>query len=420
MAGKLSPAGVRSLVKVGRHGDGRGLHLYVQSPQRRTWVLRYMRDGKSRDMGLGAYPDVSLAEAREKAEAARRLIRDGIDPLQARRAAEAQSAEARGCTFRLAAEALMADKGGGWRNEAHRAQWKSTLESYAYPKLGDTPVQEIDTAVVLEVLRPLWTRVPETASRVRGRIEAVLDAAKARGWREGENPARWRGHLATMLPAPRKVKAAEHHPSLPWQQMPAFMAALRGREGVSARAVELVILTAARSGEVRGMTWSEVDLGEAIWTVPARRMKAGKAHRVPLSKAAAALLRSQRPVDVIANALVFPGAKRISEPLSDMSLTAVLRRMNGAEPGRPIPWQDALQGEPITVHGFRSSFRVWAGEETHYPREIVEAALAHTLKDKVEAAYARTDLLERRRPLMEDWAQWCEGMNQTSAAATPT
>jgi integrase len=266
----------------------------------------------------------------------------------------------------------------------------------------------VDTAAVLEVLRPIWERVPETASRVRGRIEAVLDAAKANGWRTGENPARWRGHLAAMLPPPRKVKAVEHQPSLPWQLIKDFIPALRTRDGMAARAVEFAILTAARSNEVRGMRWAELDLETGVWTVPAKRMKAGRAHRVPLSAPAISLLHSMRPDTPSAAALVFPGAKKGSA-LSDMSLTAVLRRMNSVDKDKTPPWLDPVQRVPITVHGFRSTFRVWAGEETHYSREVVEAALAHTIKDRAEAAYARTDLLERRRPLMEEWARFCAG-----------
>ncbi len=236
----------------------------------------------------------------------------------------------------------------------------------------------------------------------------MLDAAKARRWRDGENPARWKGNLASRLPSPQKVKAVEHHPALPWQQMSAFMTALREREGVAARAIEFLILTAARSGEVRGMCWGELDMDAAVWTVPAQRMKAGRPHRVPLSASALALLRRIRPDNAGAGALVFPGMKA-DQSLSDMSLTAVLRRMNAVPAGQVPPWRDAVSGEPIVVHGFRSTFRVWAGECAPYPREVIEAALAHALKDKAEAAYARTDLLERRRPMMNDWAAYCNG-----------
>ncbi len=406
MSGKLTAVGVKGQLKPGRHTDGGGLHLYVKDTDRRTWVLRFMRAGKSRDMGLGSFPEVSLAEAREKAATARKLIRAGGDPLDARQSVEAARTAAVAHTFRAAAEELMADKGKGWRNPKHRAQWASTLQSYAFPVFGDWPVQQVDSEAVMRVLRPLWDRAPETGSRLRGRIEAVLDAAAARGWRAGENPARWKGHLASRLPSPRKVKATEHHPALPWGDVAGFVAELRQREGVAARAVEMAILTACRSGEVRGMRWSEVDLDAAVWTVPGKRMKAGKPHRVPLSVAAVLLLRQMRAGQPGAAALVFPGAKA-GAALSDMSLTAVLRRMNTVPEGQTPPWRDGATGEPITVHGFRSTFRVWAGERAPYPREVVEAALAHTLKDKVEAAYQRSDLMERRRPLMEEWATFC-------------
>ncbi|MCK8788114.1 integrase arm-type DNA-binding domain-containing protein [Roseomonas sp. NAR14] len=421
MAGKLTAMGVRALNKPGRYGDGGGLHLYVKDAARRTWVLRYMRDGKSRDMGLGAYPAVSLAEAREKADAARKLIRDGQDPQQARAADKAARAVAQERTFRAAAEALIADKAAGWRNPKHGAQWRATLEAYAYPAFGDRPVEEVDTAAVLAVLRPLWTRVPETASRLRGRIEAVLDAAKAGGWRTGENPARWKGHLAMKLPPARKVKPVENHPALPWKDMAAFMARLAGEAGVGPLALRFAILTAARSGEVRGMTWGEVDMEAAVWTVPAKRMKAGKLHRVPLSGSAMDLLRSVRMGDPAPGALVFPGTGRrgggkggpkdgadtsAQRPLSDMTLTMLLRRMERSD---------------IHVHGFRSTFRDWAAECTPYPRDVVEKALAHSVRDKVEAAYQRADMLERRRPLMEEWAAWCEGAARRGAtgAAQP-
>ncbi|MGI4977206.1 MAG: tyrosine-type recombinase/integrase [Janthinobacterium lividum] len=414
MSGKLTAVGVKGQLKPGRHTDGGGLHLYVKDTDRRTWVLRFMRAGKSRDMGLGAFPEVSLAEAREKAATARKLIRAGGDPLESRQTIEAAIAAAVSHTFRAAAEELMADKGKGWRNPKHRAQWASTLENYAFPVFGDWPVQQVDSEAVMRVLRPLWDRAPETGSRLRGRIEAVLDAAAARGWRTGENPARWKGHLASRLPSPRKVKAIGHHPALPWNAVGGFLAELRQREGVAARAVEMAILTACRSGEVRGMRWSEVDLDAAVWTVPGKRMKAGKLHRVPLSAAAVVMLRQMRAGQPGAAALVFPGAK-VGTALSDMSLTAVLRRMNTVADGQTPPWRDGATGEPITVHGFRSTFRVWAGERTPYPREVVEAALAHTLKDKVEAAYQRSDLMERRRPLMEEWATFCTVADRSGA-----
>ena len=389
-------------MKAGRYTDGQGLQLHVRASGVKAWVLRYMVAGRSRDMGLGPYPDVGLAEARLKAQAARGLIREGKDPVDARAADRLARSIAQERTFRAAAEVLISDKAKGWRNEKHAWQWARTLEFFAYPVFGDWPVQQVDAEAVMRVLRPIWDIKPETASRLRGRIEAVLDAARARGWRTGENPARWKGGLAAMLPSARKVRAPEHHASLPWRDLPAFLQELRRRDGMSARAIEFAILTAARSGEVRGATWSEIDLAAAVWTIPGKRMKAGKLHRVPLSAGAIAVLQAVRQEDALPGAFVFPG-QRHGKPLSDMSLTAVLRKMNDVPDGEVVPWRDGMSGEPITVHGFRSTFRVWAGEETSYPREVVEAALAHAIRDKSEAAYARTDLLERRRALMEEW-----------------
>ncbi len=410
MGGKLTAAEVKALTKPGRHTDGDGLHLYVKSSGRRTWVLRFMKNRRSRDMGLGSYPAVSLKQAREVAAVAREKLDLGVDPVLDRSRRSRAGMER---TFRVAAEQLIADKASGWRNEKHAWQWRRTLEQFTYPVLGDRCVQDIDSDAVMQVLRPIWDVKPETASRLRGRIEAVLDAATARGWRSGENPARWKGHLAARLPSAGKVRAPEHYPSLPWQQVTAFIAELRKREGMSHRAIEFVILTAARSGEARGATWSEIDFQTAIWTIPAKRMKAWKLHRVPLSGAAITLLRSvwldgMRPTD-----LIFSGM-RSGQPLSDMSLTAVLRKMNATSDESHAPWRDGITGGPIVVHGFRSSFRVWAGEETSYPREVVEAALAHANRNRVEATYARTDLVEKRRPLMTEWALHCLGGDPAS------
>jgi integrase len=309
---------------------------------------------------------------------ARRLVKEGRDPL-------AERARTPALSFKAAAEALIENKRPGWRNAKHAAQWTATLETYAYPKLGALDVKAVETAVVLEVLRPIWAAKPETASRVRQRIEAVLDYAAAMGTRAGDNPARWRGHLDHLLAKPGKVRTVRHHASLDWREAPTFMDALGRREGVSARALAFLILTAARSGEVRGMRWRELDRDGAVWTVPAERMKAGKEQRVPLTPAALALLGEPGEPD----ALVFPGAGRAGAPLSDVGLAAVLRRIGRSE---------------LTVHGFRSTFRDWAGETTAHAREVIEAALAHRLKDKAEAAYARGDLFVKRRKLMEDWA----------------
>jgi integrase len=364
----------------GRHSDGRGLLLVVRPSGARSWILRYQVAGRRRDFGLGPWPEVSLAEARERALTARRLTKAGRDPI-----AERGRGHGQGMTFRTAAEALIEAKRPGWRNAKHAEQWSSTLATYAYPKLGALDVQAIDTNAVLEVLRPIWTTKTETASRVRQRVEAVLDYATAVRARSGDNPARWRGHLDHLLARPSAVHKVKHHAALDWRHAPEFMAALAKRSGVDARALAFSILTAARSGEVRGMRWGELDRQEAVWTVPASRIKAGREHRVPLEPAALALLGEPGTPD----ALVFPSPIKAGRPLSDAALAAVLERMG---------YRD------ITVHGFRSSFRDWAGETTPHSREVIEAALAHRLKDKAEAAYARGDLFQKRRRLMQDWA----------------
>jgi len=399
---KLTAIEVKNLKTPGRYGDGQGLYLRVRDDGRKGWVLRYMINKVSRDMGLGSYPDISLAAARDAAGDARQIIRSGRDPIEARKQVPIAKVDH---SFRAAAESMLADRGIGWRNEKHAWQWRNTLERFAYPVIGTIDVQDVTTEHIMDILRPIWGEIPETASRVRGRIEAVIDAARASGQPIGANVARWKGHLATRLPPPTRVRRVVHHPSLPWQQMPDFMRALRGRAGFSARALEFTILTAARSGEVRGMTWSEIDLDAAIWTVPADRMKMGRVHRVPLSDAACSLLRAAGTIEGGRTAHVFPGEK--SAVQSNMGMVVLLRRMNGARSGEAAIWKDGLTGEPIVPHGFRSTFRDWAAEATPYPREVAEAALAHAKGSKVEAAYARTDLLERRRPMMDDWGRWC-------------
>jgi integrase len=352
--------------------------------------------GKRREIGLGGFSTANgIAEARRKAQEAREKIREGVDPVQERRSNRAALRAARlaGITFKQAAEDFIASNEAGWSNSKHAGQWSATLSTYAYPTLGSIQVADITTAHVLEVLKKdnFWTSKPETASRVRQRMEKVLASADAAAGRERLNPARWEV-VGKTLPAKAKVAKVEHHAALPWQEVPAFMAKLREQDGIGARALEAVILTAARSGEIRGMTWGEVDLSQKLWVIPASRMKAAREHRVPLSDAAFALLQGMSPagVEVAPDQLVFPGAKKGTQ-LSDMTLAAVLRRMK----------------VDVTTHGFRSSFRDWAGEATHHPREVIEHALAHQLKDKAEAAYARGDLLAKRRVLMEDWAQWC-------------
>jgi integrase len=418
--GKLTAVSVRSAScpsnsqRPVRFGDGEGLYLQVAPGDTKSWLFRYTLHGKAREMGLGPFGEppgaVSLAEARRLAATARTLLREGRDPITARQERKEElrreALEAVERTFQAAAEALIKTKAAGWKNEKHAAQWTATLEAHAYPVIGKMPVARIRTDDVLRVLRPIWERVPETASRVRQRIEAVLDAATVKGWRTGDNPARWRGHLAGELPQPSKVKRVAHRPALPWPQMGTFMAALGEREGMAALALRFVILTAARTGEVRGMRWREVDLKEKVWTVPGDRMKAGKMHRVPLPPAALAVLETVRPLMKGHDDLVFPGGKA-GVALSDMALSEVVRRMNeGGDEGALPAWRDA-EGRAVVPHGFRSSFRDWAGETRSDGHDVVEAALAHTIKNKAEAAYARSDLLERRRPLMVAWAQHC-------------
>lgn len=384
----------------GRYGDGKGLYLLVRSAEARFWLFRYRRDGRMREMGLGSFPDVTLAEAREKAADLYRTVKGGTDPLAEREAramaekAAAALALVRAITFGDVADKYIAAHEAGWRNPKHRHQWRNTLDTYAVPTLGASPVAEVDTGAVMLVLEPIWRELPETASRLRGRIESILDFATARGWRTGENPARWRGHLDNLLPARGKVAKVEHHPALPWRETGAFMAALQKQEGVAALALRFVILTACRTGEALGATWSEIDIAEALWTVPGARMKAGREHRVPLSDAALEVLKQAVALQTgrKGDAPVFPGRKD-SKPLSNMGLLMLLRRMERAD---------------LTAHGFRSTFRDWCSESTNYPSEVAELALAHTVSDKVEAAYRRGDMIDKRRRLMADWATFCD------------
>jgi integrase len=402
-AAGLTAAKVRT-AKPGRYGDGGGLYLLVRSAEARFWIFRYTMPGqKMREIGLGRAAGVGavmLAEAREKAAELRRLVDGGTDPLEDRKAREiaaaaaAQAAAARAKTFNEVVKLFLEAHETSWRNAKHRLQWAMTLREYAGPHFGDLPVAEIETTHVTAALRPIWHEKPETASRLRGRVEAVLDYAGVHGWRDGVNPARWRGHLDKVFPRRSKVRPVEHHAALPWPDLPAFIGTLRTRHAVAARALEFAILTAARSGEVLGAKWSELDLDRAVWTVPSERMKAGREHRVPLSPAAVALLRGLLPLRAASkdpDPLVFPG-QRSGRPLSVMALTMMLRRMDRGD---------------LTAHGFRSTFRDWAGETTAHPREVVEHALAHCLGDKAEQAYARGDLFTKRRRLMEDWATFC-------------
>jgi integrase len=389
---KLNSMQVKGLVKPGRYGDGAGLCLQVRSPTNRSWLFRYMRDGQAKWLGLGDEQVVSLAQARQKAAKAREALAAGIDPIEQKKADRAARKLALAVkTFAEVSELFIKSNEAGWRNDKHKAQWRSTLETYTSPVIGKVKINQITTDHVVAILEPIWTTKTETATRVRGRIENVLDFATARGWRSGENPARWRGHLDHILPAKSKVAAVEHHAALPWREIPEFMIALRAQEGIAAQALDFLILTAARSGEVRGALWGEFDLDAKIWTVPAARMKAKKQHRVPLCDRAIAVLRTMKPLGGDASSVVFPGMKT-GKPLSDMSLAAVLKRM---------------KRDDITVHGFRSTFRDWVAEATSFAREIAETALAHTNKDKVEAAYLRGDHFDQRRALMEQWQEHC-------------
>lgn len=424
---KLTAKRVAAVSSPGRYGDGDGLYLRVADGGSKQWLFRYIRDKRERQMGLGPVGEppagVTLAMARGLAAQASGVLREGRDPLDERGRAKAQAARARKHTFQAMAEAMLDAKAGDWSNAKHGAQWRATLATYAFPIIGALPVAAVDTEAVLSVLRPIWTAKPETASRLRGRIERVLAYAKTLGLREGENPATWRGHLSEALTSPAKAKRAagsHHQPALPWHQMGAFIAALRTRPGLAARALEFVILTACRTGEVLGARWKEVDMVAGIWTVPANRMKARREHRVPLSEPALALLRRLQPLSTGPDSYVFPGGRR-DKPLSQMVMLMLLRRMNPAGGGTSsrerFQWQDRQTEMPITAHGFRSTFRDWAGETTGHPRDVVEAALAHIIAGKTEAAYARGDLFTKRARLMEDWAVYCAGPGACDEAA---
>jgi len=346
--------------------------------------------GKRRDMGLGGFPDVTMAQAREKAREARATIEKGIDPIAERAAARSTLAASRGAaiTFEEAARKYITAKSPEWKNIKHGQQWANTLEAYAFPVVGKLACADIALPHVLKILEPIWTTKTETATRLRGRIESVLDWATVRGFRKGENPARWKGHLDKILPAPGKVAKVEHHEAVTLDDLGAFVRDLRQREGIAARALEFLILTAVRSGEVRGALWSEIDVAGRVWTIPPERMKASKEHRVPLSDEALRLLETLPRF--AGNDLVFPSPRGLV--MSDMTLTAVMRRMKREE----VP------------HGFRSTFRDWAAERTNYPREVAEMALAHAIGNAVEASYRRGDLFEKRARMMQEWAKFCD------------
>lgn len=397
--------------------DGQGLNLQIMPSGSKSWVLRFMVAGKSRMMGLGTYGDsndaVSLATARERAADARTLIKRGIDPIDAREAAAKAEktalalSVARAKTFREVALDYIQAQEAGWKNHKHRAQWTSTLEVYAFPIIGNMPVAEVDADAVEKVIKPIWLTINETASRLRGRIEVILDFAKAKGWRMGDNPARWKESLKHRLPNISRVRRTAHHPALPWQLVPAFIGELKKKDGIAALALLMCILTATRSGEVRAAVWSEFDLEKKIWTIPAAKMKGGREHRIPLSEPASAILGRLQSFAAGRDSLVFPSIRKRAQ-LSDMALSMLVRGMNEVEEGQRMPWL-ASDDRPIVVHGFRSTFRDWCEEETSTPRAVSEAALAHVVESKVEAAYHRTDHFEKRRVLMTQWAEHCFG-----------
>jgi integrase len=388
---RLTAVEVKGIDQKGMYHDGGGLYLQVSAAGTKSWIYRFTLDGRAREMGLGPLNVISLAEARKRVAECRRMRHDGIDPIDARGAQRHQKRleGARSMTFDVCAGAYIEAHKASWKNGKHAEQWRGSLRNYASPVFGSSPVQAIDLALVMKALEPIWQTKSETASRLRGRIESVLDWATVRGYRKGENPARWRSHLDKLLPSRAKIQKVQHHPALPHNEIADFMVSLRSQEGIAARALEFLILTAARTGEIIGARWDEVDLDERVWVIPEARMKAGREHRVPLSGPALAILKKMN--EVRESDFVFRGGRK-GKPLSNMAALAVLKRM-----GR----------NDLTAHGFRSTFRDWAAERTNFSRDVVEMALAHTIENKVEAAYRRGDLAQKRRQLMEAWARFC-------------
>ena len=397
-ADQLDAMTVKKLEKPGYYADGAGLYLQVSKSSTKSWIFRYTLAGKPCEMGLGSYTAFTLAEARARAKAQRKLLADGVDPLEKKRGdlLTLRMAEASVITFDKAAHAFIEANKAAWRNDKHESQWRNTLTTYASPVIGALPVSKIDTSHVMKILTPIWLAKTETATRVRGRIEKILDWAKVQGYRSGDNPALWRGHLDKLLPKPSKVAGAGHHAALPWSEIGAFMATLRDMQGDGARAMEIIILTATRTSEVLNAKWAEIDLDAKLWVIPKQRMKSFKEHRVPLSDAVMAALMTVK-AEAKGGEYIFSGRKA-DTPLSNMACLQTLRRMGRGD---------------LTVHGFRSTFRDWASETTTFSRDTCEAALAHTIEDQTEAAYRRGDLLEKRRALMADWAVHCGTVRAT-------
>jgi integrase len=416
-AKELSAIEVRRLMHPGRGrnvlfpvGGVAGLGLQITPTGARNWLLRVMVGGRRREIGLGAFPEITLAMARDRAREAKDSIRRGMDPVEERKAARAALviAQQRGLLFKDAVDRALVAKLDSFRSEKHRKQWRSTLDKYALPEIGLLPVDKIDTPAVLRILEPIWTTKTETANRLRGRIEAVLSWATVAGHRSGDNPARWVGNLKELLPAPGKVAKEANHPALQIDDAPTWFADLRSREGFVARGLEFIVLTAARSGEVRGATWDEIDLDRAMWIIPAHRMKMEREHRVPLSDAAIALLRA---MPRLANSpFVFPAVR--GGQMSDMSLSMLMRRQHhAAVASGSTGYLDRVSKRPAVPHGLRSTFRDWVAERTSFPSEMAEVALAHRISNAVEAAYRRGDMIEKRRAMMAEWAAFLEGKN---------
>lgn len=400
---RLNPTGIKQDMAPGLYPDGGGLYLQVSKGGTKSWLFRFMLHGRARQMGLGPLRDISLKQARTQAGDCRALLEQGIDPIEHRKRQREtlRQAEGRSRTFEECAKEYIEIRRPDWKNAKHASQWENTLSEYAYPVLGSRPVAEITTDDVLRVLKPIWYEKSETATRVRQRIEAVLSYARVRGYRNGENPALWRGHLDQILPKRNKVRSVKHHPALPYADLPAFFAELMARQSAGARALAFTILTAARSREVRLAVPGEFDLENGLWTIPGERMKAHKTHRVPLTPTACQLVTealSGREDPEYA----FPGGKT-GKPLSENGMLATLKK--------------GMERQDLTVHGFRSTFRDWAGECTSFPREVIEAALAHQIKDDAERAYARGDLFEKRRKLMAAWTNYC--LSETKGKVIP-
>lgn len=386
--GRLTAAQVKHTIKPGNYLDGEGLRLQVTKSGSKTWILRFQLNNKTREMGLGSVKSVTLKAARDKAGDARKLLEAGIDPIAHRHALKQSVADNNEWTFDKCATAYIDSHSQGWSNEKHIAQWRNTIEQYCSPVFGNLPVSQVNTALVMQVIEPIWETRTETASRVRGRIENILAWAIARKYRDAPNPALWRGHIDTMLPKPTKVQTVRHHPAMPYTDVPAFMSVLQPKDSTTAKAMQFTILTAVRTVEVIGAHWNEIDLSAEVWTIPAERMKSKLEHRVPLSRQALALLNSLSTTQ----GWLFPSFQ-YGKHIGNNAMLKFLKK--------------DMQHPTLTVHGFRSSFRDWCAEQTNYPREIAEAALAHTLKDKTEAAYQRADLLEKRRKLMQSWGDYC-------------